>query len=52
MMEWEDKAGFNAAPVEPWKVQGDRGTEAAGTVQSFHGLTFLRIFDAGHMVPL
>ncbi|ORY99016.1 Alpha/Beta hydrolase protein [Syncephalastrum racemosum] len=48
-MEWEGQEGFNAATDEPWhnKISG----LPAGEVRSQDNLTFLRIFDAGHMVP-
>ena len=47
-MEWPGKQGYAAAAVEPWfnKVT----LEKAGEVRSHDNLTFLRIFDAGHMV--
>lgn len=46
-MEWPHKAEFNKAPVSPWTVAG----EEAGTLQTSNGFTFLRIYDAGHLVP-
>jgi len=46
-MEWPHKAEFNAASVSDWKVDGKK----AGTVQTANGFTFLRVLDAGHMVP-
>jgi len=46
-MEWPHKADFNAAPVGKWHAAGT----AAGTVQAAANFTFLRVFDAGHMVP-
>ncbi|KAJ3105704.1 hypothetical protein HDU97_007681 [Phlyctochytrium planicorne] len=48
-LEWEGKEGFNDAPEVSWtsKITGKK----AGTFRTFEGLTFLRIFEAGHMVP-
>ncbi|KAF0412026.1 peptidase S10, serine carboxypeptidase [Gigaspora margarita] len=49
-LEWSGKQGFNDAKTRHWKVQGDKSTYA-GEVRSHKGLTFLRVFEAGHMVP-
>ncbi|KAG2226576.1 hypothetical protein INT45_005062, partial [Circinella minor] len=48
-MEWPGKQGYTAASVEPWfnKIT----LQKAGEVRSHDNLTFLRVFDAGHMVP-
>ncbi len=46
-LEWSGKAGFNAAEFKDWAVGG----AAAGKSRTYGGLTFLRVFDAGHMVP-
>jgi len=43
-MKWSGQKGFNDAPVLPWK--GD-----AGEVRTFGRFTFLRVKEAGHMVP-
>ena len=47
-LPWAHAGEFNTAAVKNWTV----GNEAAGTVQSAYNLTFLRVFGAGHMVPL
>lgn len=47
-MEWSGKEGYNAAVDEKW--YSDLTGKHAGDVRSFDNLTFLRIFDAGHMV--
>lgn len=47
-MDWSGKDAFNKAPVNTWKV----GTGAAGKSRSAQGLTFLQVFEAGHMVPM
>ncbi|CAG8799748.1 20242_t:CDS:2, partial [Gigaspora rosea] len=49
-LEWSGKQGFNDVKTRRWKVQGDKSTYA-GEVRSHKGLTFLRVFEAGHMVP-
>ncbi|KAJ3217562.1 hypothetical protein HDU67_007634 [Dinochytrium kinnereticum] len=48
-LEWEGKEGFNEAPEINWtsKITGRK----AGVFRSFNNLAFLRIFEAGHMVP-
>ncbi|KAG2226575.1 hypothetical protein INT45_005061, partial [Circinella minor] len=48
-MEWYGKQGYEEAIVESWinKVT----LQKAGEVRSHDNLTFLRVFDAGHMVP-
>lgn len=47
-MEWSGKREFGAAPSINFTVEGeDKG------VQKNHGpLTFLKVHDAGHMVPM
>lgn len=47
-MEWSGKDGYNAAPTEKW--YSDLTGNHAGDVRTFGNLTFLRVFDAGHMV--
>lgn len=46
-MKWAGQAAFGAAPVTDWKVGG----KAAGTLQTASNFSFLRVYDAGHMVP-
>ena len=46
-LDWPHKAEFNAASVTNWTVAGT----PAGTIQASHNFTFLRVYDAGHMVP-
>ena len=46
-LQWNHTADFNAAPVTNWTVAG----KAAGELRSSNGFNFLRVFDAGHMVP-
>ncbi|CAK9441258.1 uncharacterized protein LODBEIA_P51270 [Lodderomyces beijingensis] len=38
---------FAHAETRPWRI----GAEAVGQVKNFDKLTFVRVFDAGHMVP-
>ena len=45
-LEWEGAAAWNAAPEEPWSVDG----EAAGTAQVAEPLSFVKVANAGHMV--
>lgn len=46
--KWGSKNDFNAADYETWNVNG----EGAGAMRQFGNLHFLRVFDAGHMVPM
>ena len=45
-LDWERAADFNAAPEEPYEVDGSR----AGTVRVAEPLSFVKIADAGHLV--
>jgi len=47
-MEWDYQKQFNGLPLKPWTVNGKQ----AGLGKSYEGLTFLEVFDAGHMVPM
>lgn len=44
-LEWSGQANFNAAELHPWTVNG----QPAGEAKSAKGLTWLRVFEAGHM---
>ena len=46
--KWGSKADFNDAAYEPWTVD----STPAGDMRQFGNLHFLRVFDAGHMVPM
>lgn len=46
-LPWPHQGDFNTTKPVNWTVAGT----AAGTLQSSHGFSFLRVFDAGHMVP-
>ena len=47
-MEWPGKAAFNKAALTPWTVAG----QPAGELWSASNFSFLRVYAAGHMVPL
>ena len=47
-MEWPGKKGYGEASVDPWYNKAT--LKEAGEVRSYNNLTFLRVFDAGHMV--
>ncbi|KAJ9136654.1 Carboxypeptidase [Pleurostoma richardsiae] len=47
-MPWSGLAGFRAMEEEPWTVQ----SKVTGSVKSWSYLTFVEIFDAGHMSPM
>ncbi|RKP23496.1 Alpha/Beta hydrolase protein, partial [Syncephalis pseudoplumigaleata] len=46
-MEWHGKGRFASIEDQPWMVDN----ETAGEVRTSGPLTFLRVFEAGHMVP-
>jgi len=46
-VKWPGKDAFNAAEYSLWSVDG----VAAGELKQVDNLKFLRIYDAGHMVP-
>ncbi|CAG8768080.1 36963_t:CDS:2, partial [Racocetra persica] len=50
---WSGKKGFNEAKVTPWITKKTIYDPArhAGDVKTYKELTFLRIFEAGHMPP-
>ncbi|KAG8824527.1 Cell death protease [Serendipita sp. 401] len=45
-LEWQGSTGLGTAPIVPWTVNGT----AAGTWQSARNLTYVKIFQASHMV--
>jgi len=47
-LDWYHSKEFNAAAKTPYKVSG----KEVGELQSFANLHFLRVAQAGHMVPL
>ncbi|KAG5364639.1 Carboxypeptidase Y [Yarrowia sp. E02] len=46
-LPWYGHFKFRLKKLKPWRVDG----KVAGAVKSYRGFTFLRIEDAGHMVP-
>lgn len=47
-ISWSGQQNYSMASTQPFVVNG----EAAGTMTSFGPLTFLKVHDAGHMVPM
>ncbi|KAL5565792.1 hypothetical protein UlMin_028956 [Ulmus minor] len=47
-MEWSGQKNFGAARTVPFTVDGAE----AGLLKNYGPLTFLRVHDAGHMVPM
>lgn len=45
---WENQNRFRSAPYQKWVVDG----EAAGEYKKTENFTFMRVYDAGHMVPM
>ncbi|EPS41995.1 hypothetical protein H072_4030 [Dactylellina haptotyla CBS 200.50] len=49
-LEWSGKSAFNKVSLGDFKM-ADSG-KTVGQIKSANGLTFLRIFQAGHMTPM
>jgi len=47
-LDWSGKSAFEDADMSAWVVDG----EDAGLVKIASGLTFLRVYQSGHMVPM
>ncbi|CAN8259853.1 unnamed protein product [Cochlearia groenlandica] len=47
-MEWSGKENFKATKLVPFMVDG----KEAGSLKSYGQLSFLKVKDAGHMVPM
>merc|ERR1712039_1051407 len=47
-LNWEHKAEFNAASKKPFVVSG----KEVGALRSHANFHFLRVYQAGHMVPM
>jgi cathepsin A (carboxypeptidase C) len=47
-LSWSGQQGFRNTPYREWTPNGDKG----GETKSYGLLTFLRVYEAGHMVPL
>lgn len=46
--KWSGQADFQAQDYQKWLVEG----EAAGEMRQYGNLHFLRVYEAGHMVPM
>jgi len=47
-LDWNGKADFNAAAYKDWTVNGT----PAGQIREHENFKFLRVYNAGHMVPM
>ncbi|WIA37630.1 hypothetical protein OEZ86_014531 [Tetradesmus obliquus] len=47
-LQWEGAQGWSQAQDKAWMVQGKQ----AGLVTSYDTLSFVKVFEAGHMVPM
>ena len=45
---WQFKKEFNHQDYQTWNVDG----QPAGNMKQYDNFHFLRVFDAGHMVPM
>jgi cathepsin A (carboxypeptidase C) len=48
-LEWPGQTVFNSTDLSDWTAQGQ--SSANGQIRQYKGLSFLRVYDAGHMVP-
>ncbi|KAJ3289695.1 hypothetical protein HK104_007297 [Borealophlyctis nickersoniae] len=48
-LEWSGKSGFNDAKDLPWISKNTK--KEAGEFRTYKSLTFLKVYEAGHMVP-
>lgn len=49
LLEWKGHEEFESQSLKPWYSLGN--DKHVGDVKNFGNFTFLRVFDAGHMVP-
>lgn len=47
-VDWNSAADYAKVDYADWNVNG----KAAGHLKSYKNLKFLRVYDAGHMVPM
>ena len=48
-LDWAGRDGFRAAPQQDWTPTDG---PVAGLSRSYGGLTFLRVYEGGHMVSI
>lgn len=48
-LEWNDHTAYERAPLKGWRHS--ETFEEIGQVKNYGPLTFVRVYDAGHMVP-
>lgn len=49
---WTGKTSFQKEVYQKWGVNSTDPTKSLGALKVYENLKFLRIFDAGHMVPM
>jgi len=47
-VKWSGKSDFGSSQYKDWTVDG----KPAGQLKAFKNFKFLRVYDAGHMVPM
>lgn len=47
-LKWSQRESFDAAPEERWEIDGS----VAGSIKEWGPLSFVKLFNAGHMVGL
>jgi carboxypeptidase D len=51
-LPWKHAEDWNAAPRYAWSAQASGPTQVSGYMREYQNLKYLKILDAGHMVPL
>ena len=51
LLKWKGQRQYTSARKQLWKSEAKGGSSVLGSRVSAAGLTFLRVFKAGHMVP-
>lgn len=50
-LEWPGQKKYNSATTKKLRMRGDKNAVHYGNVKSHGNLTFIQIFEAGHMAP-
>jgi cathepsin A (carboxypeptidase C) len=49
-LEWSGKSGFDEAQMLTWKSKTTK--DPVGEIRAYENLAFVKVYEAGHMVPL
>ena len=51
-LDYSDQKHFNSSVFRPWTISDDEKVVHTGEVKNYKQFTYLRFFNAGHMVPM